>query len=226
MKQTFIIKTICIGAFLLMCSAANAQTDRNFIRNGNRLFRQQNYAKAEIEYRKALQKNSHNPQALYNLGCALSMQQKDSAAVASLQQAGKLETVKLRKAKVFHNIGVICQKHQMFAEAIQAYKEALRNNPDDDETRYNLALCKRQQKKQNNNRNNQQKNNKQQKKSSKNKQQNDKQRQQQQNSEQGKIDKQTMEQLLNAAMQEEKSTLQRLNKATGTSRRRTLDKNW
>ena len=120
-----------------------AQTDRQFIRNGNKLFHSQNFVKAEVEYRKAVSKNPNNFQALYNLGTALLMQQKDSAATDILQRAGKQETSKIRKAQSYHNIGYICQHHQMYAEAIQAYKEALRNNPADSETRYNLALCKK-----------------------------------------------------------------------------------
>lgn len=123
-----------------------AQADRQFIRNGNKLYRQQNYAKAETEYRKALSKNARNTQAMYNLGCALMMQQKDSAAIVQLQNAGRSEQSPRRKAMAYHNIGVICQQHRMYGEAIEAYKESLRNNPGDNETRYNLALCQRLQK--------------------------------------------------------------------------------
>lgn len=124
----------------------SAQADRQSIRSGNKLYRMQEYSKAEAEYRKAVAVNPDNPQALYNLGCALMMQQKDSAAVEEYQKAARVEKNAMRKAKIFHNIGVICQNRKMFAEAISAYKESLRNNPDDNETRYNLALCKRQQK--------------------------------------------------------------------------------
>ncbi len=60
-----------LAACMLAVLNVHAQSDRQFIRSGNRLYRQQNYAKAEIEYRKALGKNPSNPQALYNLGCAL-----------------------------------------------------------------------------------------------------------------------------------------------------------
>ena len=139
-----------LGLFVMALCVTNvyAQSDRQFIRSGNKLYRSQNYAKAEAEYRKAIAQNGQNPQALYNLGCALMMQQKDSAAIVQYENAGKLENSKSRKAKIFHNIGVICQNHQMYGEAIEAYKESLRNNPDDNETRYNLALCKRQQKNQ------------------------------------------------------------------------------
>ncbi|MDY4411329.1 MAG: tetratricopeptide repeat protein [Prevotella sp.] len=207
-----------------------AQSDRNFIRSGNRLYRQQNYAKAEIEYRKALAKNPRNPQTMYNLGCALLMQQKDSAAVVQFQNAGRTETAKMRKAMVYHNIGVACQKHQLFAEAIQAYEESLRNNPSDNETRYNLVLCKRQQKKQKqDNKNNQQQKKKQ--KQNDNKQDNKKNQQKDQQKQQPKSDNEKMskdnaEQLLNYAEQEEKATQQRLNRNKVQPQRRRLEKNW
>lgn len=148
------VMLLLMSAFVL---TASAQADRKFIRNGNRLYRQQQFAKAEAEYRKALSANSRNTQASYNLGCALLQQQKDSAAIAQFENAGKAETSKRRKAMAYHNMGVICQKHQMFSEAIEAYKESLRNNPSDNETRYNLELCRRQLKNQKKNDKNQNK---------------------------------------------------------------------
>ena len=196
-----------------------AQSDRQSIRNGNRQFRTEEFAKAEVEYRKAIAKNPNNPQAVYNLGCALMAQQKDSAAIIQFQNAGKMESVKMRKAMAYHNIGVICQQHQMYGEAIEAYKEALRNNPKDDETRYNLALCKRQQK-------NQPQNDKkeQNKKEEQNKDQQQEKQEKQQQKEQ--MSKDNAEQLLNAAIQEEKATQQRMKKAMQQPRSRKLQKNW
>ena len=130
MKVTRIVLTLF---FLLGLGLhAQAQQDRQFIRQGNRYFKQQKYDKAEVEYRKAMSQNAGNSQAVYNLGCALQMQQKDSAAIVQYQNAGKMETSKVRKSQAFHNIGVICQSHQMYAEAIEAYKESLRNNPTDE----------------------------------------------------------------------------------------------
>ena len=220
---------MCVLAF----ADANAQSDRQFIRNGNRLYRQQNYAKAEIEYRKALSKNSSNPQALYNLGTVLLMQQKDSAAVAQLQNAAKCETSKLRKAKVWHNVGVACQKHKLFSDAIKAYEESLRNNPSDNETRYNLALCMRQQKNQKNHSKRQNKDKDTQQQKQKQKQnKNDKnnkdknQNQQQQQKQQEKMSKDNAEQLLNYAEQEERQTQQRLKKHEMQPQRKRLEKNW
>ncbi len=221
---------------VLAFADVSAQSDRQFIRNGNRLYRQQNYAKAEIEYRKALGKNPSNPQALYNLGTALLMQQKDSAAVEQLQNAAKTETSKHRKAMAWHNIGVACQKHKLFSEAIKAYQESLRNNPADNETRYNLALCMRQQKNQKN-QDKQKDKNKQKQKQNKNDKDNkdknqdknqDKQQkqQQQQQQQQEKMSKDNAEQLLNYAEQSEKQTQQRLKKHEAQPQRKRLEKNW
>ena len=184
-----------------------------------------------MEYRKALDKNSHNAQAMYNLGCALMQQQKDSLAILQLQNAGKTETAKLRKAMVYHNIGVICQKHRLYGDAIEAYKESLRNNPSDDETRYNLVLCMRQQKQnkedQKDKQNKDNKNNKKDsdKKQNENQNQNKQDKQQKQQSTE-KMSKDNAEQLLNYAVQAEMATQQRLNKNKKQSQIRRLKENW
>ena len=137
------LKSVLLLLMSMLWFVAKAQTDRQLIRSGNRYFHQQNHVKAETEYRKALVKNVNNTQALYNLGTALLAQQKDSAATTCFERAGKAETSKLRKAKSYHNMGYICQRHQMYADAIKAYEEALRNDPSNQATRYNLALCQK-----------------------------------------------------------------------------------
>ena len=103
---------------------AMAQQDRDLIRSGNNFYRQKKYSAAEVDYRKAISKNPENPQALYNLGCALMMQNKSSEAVKFYEKASSVETNKMRKAKIYHNIGVICQSGKMYGEAIKAYSEA------------------------------------------------------------------------------------------------------
>ena len=137
------MRSLILTILLAIAAVANAQTDRKFVRDGNRMYHSGNYAKAEILYRKAISKNVDNPQAAYNLGCALMMQNKDSAAVVQYQKAAKMEKNKMRRSRAWHNIGVVCQNHKMYDDAIKAYQESLRDNPKDDETRYNLALCKR-----------------------------------------------------------------------------------
>lgn len=125
---------------------ASAQTDRDYIRQGNKAYKAKQYPESEVRYRKALSINHENPQALYNLGCALMMQNKMSEAVKFFQKAASTEKNKFRKSKSYHNIGVICQGSKMYPDAIKAYSESLRNNPSDNETRYNLVLCKKLQK--------------------------------------------------------------------------------
>lgn len=225
------IKTAIL--LMLLCMSANimAQSDRNLIRQGNRSYRSADAAKAEVAYRKAIAKNPRNPQAIYNLGCALLAQQKDSAAVTQFEKSATMETNKLRKAMSYHNIGVICQKNLLFDEAIEAYKQALRLDPHNNETRYNLVLCQRQRK--NNNQNNQQnqdnkdnkdkkdKDQQQQEQNSKNQEQQKQQKQQQE-----QMSKENAEALLKAAQQDEKNTQQRLKKAMSQPQRRNLQKNW
>jgi len=159
-------------------------------------------------------------------------QKKDSAAVEQFENAARLETNPLRKAQSFHNMGVICQTHKMYGEAIEAYKKALRLNPDDDETRYNLVLCKHQKQKQDQNRQNQdQQNNDDKKKDDKKDQQKpeekkDQQDQKQQEQPKPQMSKENAEQLLNAAIQNEKQTQDKLKKAQQQPQRRNIQKNW
>ena len=215
---------------LLMAVGAQAQTDRQLVRQGNKQFRLGNYAEAEVSYRKAVEKNGRNPQANYNLGNALLGQRKDSSAVSQYEAAAKLETAPLRKAQAYHNMGVVCQGKKMYGEAIEAYKEALRLNPADDETRYNLALCKRQQKQQQQDQQQQQQKQDQQKQDQQKQdqqkeQEQKKDQQQQQQQQQQQMSRENAEQMLNAAIQEEKQTQERMKKMQ-QPQRRSLEKNW
>ena len=221
---------IAIIIIMLIASVVDisAHSDRRCIRSGNRQYRQQNFVKAEAEYRKAVSANSTNTQALYNLGCALMMQNKDSLATVQFEKAGRLEKDPKRKAMVYHNIGFICQNHRLYSEAIEAYKESLRNNPSDNETRYNLELCKRlnksnkqQQKQQNKQNNDNKKKDDKKKKEEKNKSQQKNPEDQRQ-----KMSKDNAEQLLNAAMQNEQATQRKVKEAQRAGKSKRLEKNW
>lgn len=221
-------KFLVLSILIIQALVGFAQTDRQHIRYGNRWFKQDNYVKAEAEYRKAVDKNPSNPQALYNLGCALLMQKKDSAAIQQFENAGKIETDPKRKAMAYHNIGWICQSLKMYGEAVEAYKESLRNNPSDNETRYNLALCKRQQKKDKQDKQQQEKKQQQNQGEDKSqeKKEQDKNQQKKQQKQQEKMSKENAEQMLNAAMQQEQQTQQRIKDAMRQNRSRKLQKNW
>ena len=226
-------RKVAVMLLFLTALSVTAQTDRQYIRQGNKQFRMGDYPNAEVSYRKAIEQNPKNPQASFNLGNALMAQKKDSAAVTQFENASRLETNPLRKAQSFHNIGVICQTHKMYGEAIEAYKSALRLNPNDDETRYNLVLCKHQKQKQDQQKQNQGQNNDDQKKDNQKKddqqkdqnsdKQDDKKQQEQQKPQ---MSKDNAEQLLNAAIQNEKQTQDKLKKAQQQPQRRTNQKNW
>ena len=221
-------RTTTLIVALLVASASFAQNDRRYITQGNKLFRSGQFDKAEVAYRKAIEKNPRNPQAHYNLGNSLMAQKKDSAAVQSFQKSTELETSKIRKAMAFHNMGVVCQQHKMYGEAIEAYKNSLRLNPKDDATRYNLELCKRQQRNQKNQ--DKQDQNKQKDKNGNDqkdeKQKNKDKQDQKKNKKENKRSKGNAEQRLDAAMQQEKSTQQRMKKAMQKPRTNKLDKEW
>ena len=137
----------------------------------------------------------------------------------------------MRKAKIYHNIGYVCQSNKLYSDAIKAYKESLRNNPSDDETRYNLALCKRLEKKnqnknKNQNKKNQQNKDKEKKKEDNKKDQNQNKNEQQKQNSQERMSKDNAEQLLNAAMQNEQQTQRRIKEAMRRQKSKKLDKNW
>lgn len=237
------IRYILVFALLWVAGFAevSAQNDRAFIREGNRAFRSRKWAAAETQYRKAISKNDKNTQAIYNLGCALMMQQKDSVAMQQFANSAQAETSKFRRAKSFHNMGVIMQNHREYAQAIDCYKNALRCNPTDNETRYNLALCKKLMKNQQQNKNQQNKDdkNKDNKDKNKDKDQNkdkdnknnkdkDKNKDQNQNQQnnQDKMSRENAEQLLSATVQQEEATKRKLQKAMSQPRRKQYEKNW
>ena len=213
---------LVFALMVLGLAKVGAQNDRNFIRQGNRAYHKQKWAAAETQYRKAISKNQKNAQAVYNLGCALMMQQKDSMAMIQFENASKQETNKMRRARSYHNMGVVMQQHQQYAQAIGCYENALRCNPQDNATRYNLALCKKLLKNQKQNKqNDKNKNNK----KDKNKNNQNKNNQQNQNN-QDKMSKDNAEQLLNAAIQQEKDTKRKMQKAMSQPRRKQYEKNW
>ena len=224
-------KAAATVALLFVALTASAQADRQYIREGNKQFRMGDFAKAEVSYRKAVEKNPKNPQAAYNLGNALMAQKKDSAAVQQFEQSARIETNPLRKSAAYHNMGVICQTHKMYGEAIEAYKNALRNNPNDDETRYNLVLCKHLKKKQDdkqkqNQQNKDDQNKKDDKKDDQKDQKQDKKDDKQQEQQKPQMSKDNAEQLLNAAIQNEKMTQDKMKKQQQQPQRRNILKNW
>lgn len=207
--------------------AFGQKTDRDYLRSGNKLYKDSLFVKAEVDYRKALEVNPKSSAAMYNLGNALLMQQKAQEAMEQYQAASRLEKDKAKLAQIYHNMGVILQSSKKLPECIEAYKESLRNNPHDNETRYNLALAQKQLKDQQQNQNQdkqqEQKQDQKQDEQQQNKDQQQNNQQQQQN--QNEMSKENAEQLLNAAMQDEKNVQDKVKKQIQIQGKK-LDKDW
>ena len=138
-------KYIGIVLLLLVAVSASAQkAERDYIRKGNRFFKDSVYVDAEVNYRKALEVNPKSTVSMFNLGNTLTQQNKLQEAMEQYVGATKIEKDKSNLAQIYHNMGVIFHSQKDYAKAVEAYKESLRNNPKDDETRYNLALAQKQ----------------------------------------------------------------------------------
>ncbi|MEO2056219.1 MAG: aerotolerance regulator BatC [Flavobacteriaceae bacterium] len=97
---------------------------------------------AENSYRKAISINSSNIKAPYNLSNKYYEEGLYDEALIRQAEALKNANSSNEKHRINHNIGNILMKKDLCKEALEAYKDALRNNPNDDETRYNLSLAK------------------------------------------------------------------------------------
>lgn len=123
------------------------QQEKEIIRDGNDFYRKNNFEDAEIQYKKALEINPRYEKANYNLGNAIYQQDRFNEAVPMYDMVTKTTEDKTVKGENFHNIGNAMMKQKDYNKAIDSYKNALRNNPNDDETRYNLALAQKLRKK-------------------------------------------------------------------------------
>ena len=224
----------------LLCTNASAQKSyREYMRSGNKLYADSLYDKAEVEYRKALELDPNGSEALYNLGNALLRQNKAQDAMDQFTMAQERATDKSQLAQIHHNMGVICQASKDYAHAVELYKQALRENSTDHETRYNLAVAmkqlqnqQQQQQNQEENKENEQQEQQQEQQEQQQEQQEQQQEQQEQQQEQqqpeeneNEMSKENAEQLLESAMQDEKDVQERVKKMMQI-RGKKLDKDW
>lgn len=252
MKQIGLLIVFLIG----FVWSGQAQNERKFIRQGNKYFLEAMkdtakpdtamFNKAEIEYRKALEKKPENPQWEFNLGDALYKQMKFGDSAEKFKSIADHTANKIDKAKALYNMGNSLLMDKKIDESIAAYKESLRSNPNDIEAKYNLLYAEnlkkkqQQQKKQNQDKQNQDKNKDQKNKDQKNKdqqnkdqqkkdQQNQNQNQQNQNQQQqqGKISRQNAEQMLQALENNEKKIQEKVKKEQALKEKsKKVDKNW
>ena len=232
MKKFYILSMLLLVG--TVHGLAQNKTDRDYLRSGNKLYNDSLFIKAEVDYRKALEINPKSTDAMFNLANALLMQQKAQEAMEQYESVSKIEKDKEKLAQIYHNMGVILQSSKQLPQCIEAYKESLRNNPKDDETRYNLALAQKQLKDQQQDQQNQDQQQQQQEQKEDKQDQNKDQQEQNQNQDQqqqpqqqnkNEMSKENAQQLLNAVMQDEKNVQDKVKKQIQIQGKK-LDKDW
>lgn len=233
---------------LVFCSGIvfAQKAERKNVREGNKLYQDEKFTESEIAYRKGLEVNPRSVEGTYNLGNALYKQNKYPEAAEQYQllvgQSERLKETsegKERLAQVYHNTGNIFMQNKDYAKSIEAYKQSLRLNSQDDETRYNLALAQKLLEDQQNDDQSQddQNQDKQENEDKKDDQQQDQQQQQPDDQKEDKTQEQQQpneqmsqdnaQQMLDAFLQDEKDTQEKVKKAQmQQQQRRRTDKEW
>ena len=177
-------------------SVVVGQSTRSLVNDGNSQYKDQKYADAEVNYRKALEKDQDLVPGHFNLGNALYKQNKADEAIKEYENALVKATGKQTKAGAYYNLGNAYMKGQRYQDAVRSYVESLKLRPDDHDTKYNLSYAlekMRQQQQQQQNKNDKNKDNKQDQKQQQNKDQ-QKQDQQKQDQQQQKQKEQQAQQ--------------------------------
>ena len=227
------MKNILFIFILLFPFLVNAQNKKNHLRNGNNLYEDSLYNESEIEYRKSLEKDQDYFAASYNLADAIYKQKRFEESANLFDALTDDAKTKDEKAKLYHNLGNSLLKQQKLEESIAAYKDALRNNPTDEDTRHNLALAQKmleQQQEQEQEQNKEEKeedNNEQnQEKEQEENQEKEKKEQEQEPQEKEDMSKEAAEKMLEALQQQEKELQEKLQKKKVKGKKVKVLKDW
>ncbi len=135
------LKKNIILILLLAGFSAFSQNANNLIRKGNSQYNSGSYKDAEVTYRKSLEKDSNNIRAKFNLADALYKQGNYAEALKTFSSLIDSTLDKSTRAKIYHNLGNALLQSKKYEESIEAYKNALRDNPNDMDTKYNLSYA-------------------------------------------------------------------------------------
>ena len=222
---------------LLALVSVNAagQIDKRDVRRGNRDYKKENYKDAEIEYRKAIVKDSLSVAANYNLAADLYRQNNSQEAQKVLDRIKEVAPASENASDYYYNLGDIAIANQDWQTAVTAFEESLLRNPADLDAKENYIYAKKklqqqqQQQQQQNQQNNDQnqddkKDQDQQNDQNQNNDQND---QDQQQGQQPKITPQAAQQMLQAIQAKEKETQEKVKKEKAKAlQSRQKDRNW
>ena len=185
-KYILLIISLCISFF-----AAEAQVDKRDVRRGNRDFRKENFKEADIDYRKALVKDSTSIAANYNLANTLFRQGDMEQAKKMLERVKDSAPATESAADYYFNLGDVAIALQNWQGAVDALEQSLLINPDDLQAKENYIYAKKKLENQQNQQNQNQNQNQNQ---DQNQDQNQNQNQDQQNQDQNNEDKKDQEQ--------------------------------
>lgn len=135
MPRVLLITTL----FALTAGLTHAQGWKSFLLKGNKYYDKENFTEAEINYKKALEENEEAVEGVFNLGDALYNQERYEEAIKQFELASKFMPSSRQKAQAWHNIGNAYLAQQDLQKSKDAYIEALKLNPNDPNTKYNLA---------------------------------------------------------------------------------------
>jgi Ca-activated chloride channel family protein len=227
------MKYILIILTFLIAEKVFCQPEQKYIRKGNGEYNEKKYNEAEVLYRKALEKNIKSRKAEYNLSNSLYKQEKYEAAATKYSDLTQGEKDNRELSRYYYNQGNSLFKANKLNESIEAYKNALRKNPEDNDARHNLQLALRmksmQNQQQQGKQDKQDQQNKQDQKNQQNQQnqQNNKDQQQNQQQEQkGQISREDAERLLQALENDEKKVLQKVKEKQAQVRKVPVEKDW
>ena len=235
------MRFILLILFTACTTVALAQADRKFIRKGNIEFDQDQFQRAEIEYRKALEKEPGSFRADYNLGNALYKQKQFEAAATKYGNLVEKDNKPADLNRFYYNLGNAFFENKKYKESIEAYKNALRNDPGDMDAKHNLQLALRMLNEMNQQQNrNSQSDNKDQQNDKKDQQNMDQQSKDQQKEgndnvprpenqpqgAKGRISREDAERILQALENEEKNVMKKIQDQKEHQQKSPLDKNW
>lgn len=132
-----------LALLVFSLSASMGQAVQKDLRQGNKLYGKENYAEAEARYGKALEADPTSEKAMFNQGGAYYQQDKYAEAQQNYEIAAELLSSPAERAAAYHNLGNALFQSKDLEKSVEAYKNALRLNPADEDTRYNLALAQR-----------------------------------------------------------------------------------
>jgi tetratricopeptide (TPR) repeat protein len=230
------MKYCLILLFTFTAVTLAAQPEKGEIRSGNRAYSKGNLERAEIDYRRALEQNPGSVHAIYNLGNVLYKRQNAAEAEKLVSVWKDSLASDFLAPKVFHNLGNYTLDQKKYSEAVEYYKSSLRLNPDDDETRSNLAYAQKMLKNEQDKQDKDKKDNKDNKDNKDDKQNQDNKDPDQDNKDQDKKDQpqpppsitpQAAQQMLQAIQNKEKETQEKVNKEKAkVLQGKQKEKNW